>query len=88
MEQAHRDAIALKEQFQADAKAELQQNRERLHREIDTAKDQALKEIYEQSVSLAAMLSTKVIGRSLTQADHHRLLDETLAELKTANKAS
>src|SRR5207245_1300946 len=70
MERAHRDALALKEQMQAEAKAEAQRDRERLHREIDTAKDQALKEIYDQTVTLAAMLSTKVIGRTLTADDH------------------
>ena len=33
----------------AEAKTEMQRDRERLHREIDTAKDQALKEFAEAS---------------------------------------
>ena len=82
IEQAHRDAAALKEQFMTDAKAEAQRERDRLHREIETAKDQALKDIWEQSVSVAALMSSKVIKRQLTAEDHRRLLDDTLVEIK------
>jgi len=84
MEQAHRDAEALKEQIQAAGKAEVQREKERAHREIETAKDQALKEIWEQTVSLAALLSAKTIKRELSAQDHRRLLDESLAEMKAA----
>ena len=88
MEQAHRDALTLKEQFQAEAKAEVLRERDRLHREIEAAKDVALKDVYVHIVSLATLLSTKAIGRSLGEADHLRLLDESLAELKAAGKAN
>jgi F-type H+-transporting ATPase subunit b len=87
MDDARKDASALKDQMVADAKTEIQQERDRLHREMDTAKDQALKEIYEQSVSLAALLSAKAIRRTLSPEDHRRLLDDTLAELKQAGPA-
>ena len=88
LEQAHRDAQQLKEQMHAEAKAEVQRERDRLHREIETAKDQALKEIWEQSVSLASLLSTKVLRRQLTADDHRRLLDETLVDLKAVGSAA
>ena len=84
MEEGRRDAQALKEQMVAEAKAEIQHERDRLHREIETAKDQALQEIWQQSVMLATTMSSKAIRRNLTAEDHQRLLDETIAELKTS----
>jgi len=82
IEEARRDAIALKDQMMAEARAEIQTERARLHREIETAKDAALEELWEKSVNLATQLSTKAIRRQLTADDHRRLLDETLSELK------
>jgi F-type H+-transporting ATPase subunit b len=84
MDVARREAQGLKEQFLGEAKAEIQAERDRQRREIDTAKDQALQEIWQKSVTLAALMSTKAIRRGLAEADHRRLLDESLAELKTA----
>jgi len=87
MDEARRDALGLKDKFLAEAKAEIQQERDRFRREIETSKDQALAEIWEKSVSLASIMSTKVVRRSMTEQDHRRLLDESLAELKQAGAA-
>jgi F-type H+-transporting ATPase subunit b len=84
MDEGRRDAQALKEQMVADAKKEIQGDRDRLLREVETAKDQALQEIWQQSVVLATAISSKAIRRNLTQDDHQRLLDESLAELKAS----
>jgi F-type H+-transporting ATPase subunit b len=88
MDEARRDAQGLKDQMVSEAKSEIQSERDRLHREIDTAKDQALQEIWQQAVTLATTMSTKAIRRNLTAEDHRRLLDETLAELKTSGGGS
>ncbi len=87
LEEARRDAAALrateKEAGVKDAAAE----RERAKREISAAKDAALSEIYEKAVGLATNLSAKTLGRSITADDHRKLLDESLAELATAAKS-
>jgi F-type H+-transporting ATPase subunit b len=83
LDEARRDAQVVKDQMKASAAGEIQADRDRVRREIETAKDQALKEIYEQSVQLAALVSTKAIQRELTPADHARLLDDALADLRT-----
>ena len=68
------------------AKAEIQAERERLHREIEGAKDQALQQIWNQAANLAAAISSKALRRSLTPEDHRRLVDEALNELpRTGN---
>jgi F-type H+-transporting ATPase subunit b len=82
MDQARKDAEALKEKIRTEAAAEVQQDRQRLLREVDTAKDQALHEIWSQAAQLATLISTKVVGRSMTPEDHRRLVDEATADLR------
>ena len=82
LDEARRDAQVVKDQMRADSAADAQAERERVRREIETARDQALQDIYQQSVMLAALVSTKAIKRELTPADHTRLLDEALVDLK------
>lgn len=84
MDEGRRDAQSLKEQMVADAKAEIQKERDRLIREVGLAKDQALSEIWQQSVALATSMSSKAVRRGMSEDDHRRLLDESLAELKQA----
>lgn len=83
LDEARRDAQAVKDQLKADAATEIQAERDRIRREIDMARDQALQEIYQQAVQLAALVSTKAVKRELTPADHQRLLDDALADLRT-----
>ncbi|MSR53851.1 MAG: ATP synthase F0 subunit B [Gemmataceae bacterium] len=82
LDEARRDGQVVKDQMRAEASADAQAERERVRREIETARDQALQDIYQQSVMLAALVSTKAIKRELTPADHTRLLDEALVDLK------
>ena len=87
MEVARRDADALKEEMRTQGAKEVQADRQRLRREIDTARDQALKELWTQAAQLATLISAKAIGRSLTDEDHRRLIDEALEELRSAGQA-
>jgi F-type H+-transporting ATPase subunit b len=83
LEEARRDADQLRakerEAGQKDAAAE----RDRAKKEIDGAKEAALQEIYQRSIQLAGLMSSKAIRRQLTIEDQNRLLQESLAELKT-----
>ena len=82
LDEARRDAQVVKDQMKADAATEASADRDRMRREIEMARDQALQEIYQQAVQLAALVSTKAIQRELTPADHTRLLDGALADLR------
>jgi F-type H+-transporting ATPase subunit b len=84
MDQSRRDAQELRNTMLAEAKAETQKERERLHREIGTARDQALQQIWNQAATLAAAVSSKAIRRELSPDDHRRLVDEALAEMPRA----
>jgi F-type H+-transporting ATPase subunit b len=84
MAQARREAEAFKEEMRAQTAKDIQIERQRLRREIETARDQALQELWNQAAQLATLISAKAIGRSLTEEDHRRLLDEAIVELGQA----
>jgi len=84
MDKARKDAERLKEEIEAQGRAQVTAERDRLYRELGIAKDQALQDIYQQGVELASILSTKTIHRSLTPEDHRGLVDEALADLRSS----
>jgi F-type H+-transporting ATPase subunit b len=86
LDEARRDAQTTREKILADARTEAQGERERVRREIEAARDQALQDIWQQSVQLATMVSAKTIRRNLSNDDHARFLDEALVELKQGLK--
>lgn len=81
LEEARRDADVLRQKEKEVGVKEAQVERDRAKREIEAAKDAALKEIYEKAVDIASMMSAKAISRKISPEDHSRLLDESLAEL-------
>jgi len=66
------------------AKAEIQAERDRAHRQLETARDQALHDIYAQTAQLATLVASKAIRRQLNHDDQRQLVDEALAELREA----
>lgn len=87
LEEARRDADVLRAAEREQGAKDAQAERERAKREIDAAKDVALKDIYEQAVRLASLMSEKALRRTVSADDHRRLLDEALADLKAGAKA-
>ena len=81
MEEARRDAEQLKEEMRAQAAKDIQTERQRLRRELDIGRDQALQELLNHAAHLATLISAKAIGRHLSEDDHRRLVDEALDEL-------
>jgi len=79
--EARRDAEVFRDAEKARTGADIQAERDRLKREIESARDQALSEIWDKTVELATLVSTKAIGRSVSTDDHRRLIDESLTEL-------
>ncbi len=83
MEEARRDADALKAKEREQGQKEAAAERERSKREIEAATNAALQMIYEKSVDLATMISTKAIKKNMNADDHRRLVEESIADLKT-----
>jgi len=76
---------ALAAQLKATADAELAAMREKAISEIDAAKKQALGELYNESVNLATAMAGKILQRQVTAEDQQRLMDESLAEMKSVH---
>lgn len=85
LEEARRDAQTMSDEMIAKARSEIQGERDRLRREIETARDQALQELWQQTATLAAEISAKVIRKQMTPDDHRRLIDDALTELQSQN---
>jgi F-type H+-transporting ATPase subunit b len=81
MEDARKKAEAMSTEMLAKASTQTQSDRERMRRELEIAKDQALKELWDYAVQLATLISTKAIGRALSPEDHRRLAAESLQEM-------
>jgi F-type H+-transporting ATPase subunit b len=82
---ARRDAARTTEEMVSKARGEIQGERERLRREIETARDQALQQLWNQTAHLAADISAKVMRRVLSPDDQRRLIDQALSELQQQN---
>jgi F-type H+-transporting ATPase subunit b len=80
--EARRDADVFREAEKARTAGDIQADRDRLKREIEVARDQALAEIWEKTVQLSTLVSTKAIGRAISADDHRRLIDESLNDLQ------
>jgi F-type H+-transporting ATPase subunit b len=82
MEKARRDAEALAAEMRAKASADIQADRQRLRREVETARDQALVQLRTEAAQLATLISSKVLRRAVSADDHRRFVDEALAEMR------
>ena len=78
LDEARRDAEHTQQEILAKARADAQAERDRALREIETAKDGALKELGERTANLAVDLAGKIVGARLNTGDHQRLIEEAL----------
>lgn len=86
MDAARRDAQHATDDMLAHARVEVQKERERLRREIEMARDQALQQIWDHTAQLATLVAAKAIRRQLTPDDHRRLVEDAIAELRQAGR--
>ncbi len=87
LDEARKVAQRTTDEMLAKGRADIQAERDRLHREIDVARDQALQAIWTQTAQLATLVSAKAIRRTIGVDDHRRLVDEAIAELGVASGA-
>ncbi|MBX3394849.1 MAG: F0F1 ATP synthase subunit B [Phycisphaerae bacterium] len=85
VEEGRRDAEELRKRIQGEAKSEAEAIVARAKKDIELARDEAIKSMHDQSVMLATAVAGKLIKRELSAADHQALLNESLAELSKMN---
>lgn len=86
VEEGRKDAEALRSKIHAEAQADAASERERAVRDIGLAKDQALKEIYEQVAGLATDVAGKILQQRLDPAAHKKLVDEAVSAYESSRK--
>jgi F-type H+-transporting ATPase subunit b len=85
LDSARKDAQALADDLMSKAKGEILADRQRLHREVAIAKDQALEAISVHTAELATLVASKALGRGVVLEDQHRLIEEAIAGLATGS---
>ena len=78
MEEARRDAAHTQDEILAKAREDAQRERDRAVREIDQARQTALKELGERSVDLAVQLAGKIVASKLSPEDHARMVQDAV----------
>ncbi len=84
LDEARRDAQHTQAEIIAKARDEAEVERRRALRDIETATEQALKRVAEQSVNLAIDLAGKIIHAQLQPEDHNNLIQEAVGKFVQA----
>jgi F-type H+-transporting ATPase subunit b len=85
IEEARKSAQAAADEISRRAQEEAEATKHRAERDISTARDQALSEIWSKTADLAVSVAGKVLGKSLTEDDHRRLVDSAIGELNATS---
>lgn len=88
LEEARRDAEATKGQIVAEAQAAAEAERQRAIREVEQARDTAVKQLAEQSANLSIDLAKKVIQQEITPQRQGELVNEALGRMASANPSA
>lgn len=84
--EAKQKAQRLLEENEQRLRAESQRIQEETAQEIERERRKALQDIRNSTADLVVLVTEKVIGRSLTDADHQRFTQEALAEVSAQSK--
>lgn len=87
VEEGRRDAEQLKARIVAEGTAEAGRERERALRDIEIARQGALKDVYDQVAVVATEVAGRILGERLDPAGHRRLVDEAVGAYERSRKA-
>ncbi|HWB12554.1 MAG TPA: F0F1 ATP synthase subunit B [Pirellulales bacterium] len=79
IDEARRDATHTQQEILTQARADAAAEMDRAKREVETAKDQALRELAETSAKLAVDLASKILRAQLDANQHAQLVAEALS---------
>ena len=82
VEEGRRDAEVTARGVLDEGRKAARAEQDRAVREIQIARDTALKDLYEQSAQLATDMAGSVLKREVSVADHERLITDTLSQLR------
>jgi len=80
------DGERLATTIRMQAQQEAEEIKERTNRDIDAARDAAIRQVREEAVNLATMMAEKVLRRNLNADDQRRILGDSLEQMQTIEK--
>ncbi len=80
------DAEATAAGIRARGQAEAEEAKDKALKDIESAKTTALREVYDQTATLATSVAEKILRRSLNADDQRDLVARSLEQLQTASK--
>ncbi len=86
IDQAKTEAESLRVRLEQQAREESDNMLDRAKREIEIAKQSAVKELYSTSAELATGIAGKILRRELNPQDHDRLIEESIGEFENLDK--
>lgn len=81
LDEARRNAQTMQDEILVKARAEADAEKQRARHEIESARDQALSEIWTKAADLAVSVAGRVLAKELSEGDHRRLVDSAIHEL-------
>ena len=86
IDDAKSEAESLRTRLETQAREESESMIERAKREIEIAKQSAVKDIYSTSAELATDIAGKILSRELNSQDHDRLIKDSIGEFENLDK--
>lgn len=86
IDEGKRDAEKVRASIEEKARTEADKMVERARREIELAKQSAIKDLYATSADLATEIAARILQRELDARDHERLILESIQELGDLDK--
>lgn len=88
VDEARRDADAVKRRIEEEAQVEAGKIVERAKREIAIAQQTAIKDLYSVAAKLTTDLAARILEREIRPADHERLIRDSIAKLAASAPAA
>lgn len=88
VEEGRRDAEVVKRKIESAARREGDAMIERARREIATARDTAVKDLYQLTAQLSTEVAARIIRQELDAKSHERLIEESIEELAKLREGS
>jgi F-type H+-transporting ATPase subunit b len=82
VDEGRRNAEVVRLRVEDEAREETGRMVERAKREIEIAKQTAVKDLFAMSATLATRAASKIVGKELQPQDHERLVAESIEELE------
>jgi F-type H+-transporting ATPase subunit b len=83
VEEGRRDAQAVRGKIEAEARAAAADERDRAVRDIDLARQKALKDIYDEVARVATEVAGRIVQREIRPEDHKKLVEQGLSQLES-----